>query len=249
MPADRLQRLAGRLRQVDGAAVLSGAGISVASDIPAFRGEGGLWERYDPLEHAHIDAFRRSPGRVWEMLRELDAVLERARPNAAHRALAELERGGYVTTVITQNVDGLHQAAGSRDVIELHGSRHTLTCLDCGTSVGRDELIEEVRAGRVPRCDVCAGLVKPDVTFFGEQLPPGAMERARAVVRDRDLLLLVGTSGEVHPAAALPDVARSAGTEVWEVDPDPTGPGHRAIALPAEEALPRLVELLAHPRP
>lgn len=238
-----LDRLASRMREASGAAVLSGAGVSVSSDIPAFRGQNGLWQRYDPVEYAHIAAFRERPEEVWCMLRELDAVLAAAEPNAAHRAIARLERIGAVSAVITQNVDGLHQRAGSRHVIELHGSRGSLTCLGCGATVGRGAVEDDVRAERVPRCD-CGGLLKPDVTFFGEELPAGAMEAAEALVREAELLLVVGTSAEVYPAAGLPDLARAAGAEVWEVNPEPADPIARAIPLPAEEALPRLAERL-----
>ena len=238
-----LDLLADRLRDSMGAVVLSGAGVSVSSDIPAFRGEGGLWDRFDPMEYAHIRAFVERPAEVWEMLRELEAVLDAAEPNPAHEAIVTLQRHGYVTSVITQNVDGLHQAAGSRDVIELHGSRGTLTCLSCGVTVGREKVIETVRSGDVPRC-ACDGLLKPDVTFFGEELPSGAMERAEAAIGASDLLLVVGTSAEVYPAAALPDLARASGSEVWEVNPEPADPIARAIPLPAEDALPRLLERL-----
>lgn len=239
-----LDRLASRMREASGAAVLSGAGVSVSSDIPAFRGQDGLWQRYDPVEYAHIAAFRERPEEVWRMLRELDVVLAAAEPNAAHLAIARLERIGVVSAVITQNVDGLHQEAGSRRVIELHGSRGSLTCLGCGTTVARTAVEDDVRAERVPRCG-CGGLLKPDVTFFGEELPAGAMEAAEAVVRDAELLLVVGTSAEVYPAAGLPDLARATGAEVWEVNPEPADATARAIPLPAEEALPRLTDRLA----
>lgn len=240
---DDLDLLAEKLLDSDGAVVLSGAGVSVSSDIPAFRGEGGLWDRFDPMEYAHIRAFVERPAEVWEMLRELEAVLDAAEPNPAHEAIATLQRHGYVTSVITQNVDGLHQAAGSHDVIELHGSRGTLTCLDCGSTVGRAEVVGTVRAGDVPRCG-CGGLLKPDVTFFGEELPSGAMARAEAAIRASDLLLVVGTSAEVYPAAALPELARATGSDVWEVNPEPGDPIARGIPLPAEDALPRLLERL-----
>lgn len=242
---DDLDQLASRLRRADGAAaVLSGAGVSVSSDIPAFRGQDGLWQRYDPLEYAHIDAFRDRPEDVWRMLRELDAVLAAAEPNDAHRAIARLEQLGLLAAVITQNVDRLHQEAGSERVIELHGSRGSLTCLGCATTVGREAVEADVEAGRVPRCDGCGGLLKPDVTFFGEELPAGSMEAAEAVVRGASLLLVVGTSAEVYPAAGLPDLARAVGAEVWEVNPEPADPVARGIPLSAEDALPRLVDRL-----
>lgn len=254
--ADALRELAQALDAARGeVVVLSGAGVSVSSDIPAFRGRGGLWERYDPLEYAHIEAFLRAPAEVWVMLRELDAVLEAASPNPAHHALAELERLGVVRCVVTQNVDGLHQAAGSETVVELHGSRRSLSCVECGVSVGREEVLDTVERGDVPRCERCDGLLKPDVVLFGEALPAGSMERARDEVRDCRVLLVVGTSAEVEPAASLPTVAAGHGAEVWEINPEPSGwlrpagggrgsAAGRRVGLHAEEALPRLVRLL-----
>ncbi|HEX2028000.1 MAG TPA: NAD-dependent deacylase [Nitriliruptorales bacterium] len=252
--SDALRELAQALDAAQGeVVVLSGAGVSVSSDIPAFRGRGGLWHRYDPLEYAHIEAFLHTPEKVWRMLRELDAVLEAASPNPAHDALAELERLGLVRSVITQNVDGLHQAAGSETVIELHGSRRTLSCVDCGATVGREQVLDTVERGDVPRCERCGGLLKPDVVLFGEALPAGALERARDEVRDCQILLVVGTSAEVEPAASLPALGAGHGAEVWDINPEPSGlprdlqgPGSagRRLGLHAEEALPRLVRLL-----
>lgn len=224
--------------------VMSGAGISVSSDIPAFRGSGGLWERYDPLEYAHIGAFVTRTREVWRMLRELDAVLDEAQPNPAHHALAELEDLAVVRTIVTQNVDGLHQDAGSRAVVELHGSRHSLTCLACGAAVPREDVLDVVAQDEVPRCERCGGLLKPDVVFFGEALPAGAIERARDEVRDCGVLVVVGTSAEVEPAASLPTLAAAHGAAVWEVNPDPTWTEAVHVVLPAEDALPQVVELV-----
>lgn len=224
-----------------GAVVLTGAGVSAASGVPAFRDAGGLWERYDPLEHATITALRHHPRRVWGFLRELDSLLEAAEPNPAHRALADLERRGVVRVVVTQNVDGLHQAAGSQRVIELHGSRLTVSCLGCGAVEPREATLARAGDDPVPWCPHCGGLVKPDVTLFGEPLPAGALERARQEVAATDLLVVAGTSAEVEPAADLPRQATATGTTVWEVNPRPTLPRARVVALPAEEALPRVL--------
>lgn len=237
------EALADALTAADGSAVaLTGAGMSVASDVPAFRGGGGLWERFDPVEHASLSAFRRDPARVWAMLRELDAIIEAAEPNAAHRALADLQRHGLLGTIVTQNVDGLHQAAGSTDVVEVHGSRSTLTCLSCGHTVPREAVLDVVESREVPRCGPCGGLLKPDAVLFGERLPEDAVERAEAAVEACSLLLVVGTSVEVHPVADLPARARRSGAALWEVNPDPAVAGARAVPARAEEALPRVVQ-------
>ena len=230
-------------RSATGAVVLTGAGISVASGVPSFRGHGGLWERYDPYEVATIDALRRHPVRVWEFLRELDAIIEAAQPNAAHTAIAALEHLGLVSQVVTQNVDSLHQDAGSSRVIELHGSNRTLTCLTCGARYRREELLG-TPPGTAPTCLACGGILKPDVTFFGEPLPTGAFQRADHAVRACDLLLVVGTSAEIDPAARLPVLARHHGARVWEINPAPEIDADGTIAAPAEQVLPRVVERL-----
>ncbi|HEY8416129.1 MAG TPA: NAD-dependent deacylase [Thermaerobacter sp.] len=242
--------VAGRLRELARDIVaanrrlvaLTGAGISVPSGVPAFRGRDGLWSRYDPEEVAHIEAFRRDPERVWRMLAELYRVVGAAEPNAAHRALARLEELGYLEVVITQNVDGLHQKAGSREVVELHGSCREMVCLDCGARYGTDA-IERVAAwpGRgAVRC-WCGGVLKPGIVFFGEPLPEYAFLRAWAAVQSADVLLVVGTSAEVEPAASLPGIAMEAGTTVVEINPDPVLGAHVTIEARAEEALPELV--------
>jgi NAD-dependent deacetylase len=244
---DAIDELAHRLRRsTSGAVVLTGAGVSVASGVPSFRGEGGLWERYDPAEHATIEALRRDPARVWQFLRDLDAVLAAAVPNAAHRALADLERRGLIANIVTQNIDALHQAAGSHRVIELHGSHQRLMCIACARRFARDEVVDP-GPGEVPVCPACGGLVKPDVTFFGELLPAGAFQRADHAVRSADLLLVVGTSVEVAPASRLPQLARHGGADVWEINPEPELDGARTIAAPAELVLPRLAARV-HPR-
>jgi NAD-dependent deacetylase len=226
------------------AVVLSGAGISVSSDIPAFRGSGGLWARYDPMEYATLEAFRADPDKVWRMLWELDAVLQAAEPNPAHHAIAELQRLGAVSTVITQNIDGLHQRAGTRDVVELHGSRLSLTCLGCRCTVARAEVATEPARDRAPRCPGCGGPLKPDAVFFGEELPVAAWRREEQQVRDATDVVVVGTAGEVEPAASLPYVAGGGRGRVWEINPVPALMLGRRIARPAEEALPELVERL-----
>lgn len=227
------------------AAALTGAGVSVPSGIPDFRSPGGIWERYDPFEHGHIAALRDDPAKVWDMLWELDAIVRAARPNPAHTAMAELERRGVLRTTITQNPDALHQRAGSTNVVELHGTGATVSCMACGRGHDRDAAL--AAAGRVPRCDACGGVLRPDVVLFGEPLPEQAAADAWAAVRDCAVLLVVGTSAEVEPAASLPLAARSAGAAVWEVNPQAslrTSVDGR-LTLPAEEAMPALVREVA----
>jgi NAD-dependent deacetylase len=221
--------------------LLTGAGVSVASGIPSFRDPGGLWERYDPTEYAHIGALRANPVKAWTFLWEFDTVMANARPNASHTAAARLEHLGLVRAIITQNPDGLHGSAGSATVIELHGNGQTLSCMSCGGTIDRTAI--QSQRGGVPYCPQCAGVLRPDITFFGEELPRAAVTRARAVAVDCDVFVAVGTSGEVEPAASLPDLAARQGATVWEINPNaaPALRAHERLALPAETALPALV--------
>jgi NAD-dependent deacetylase len=200
------------LRPSRRAAALTGAGISVESGIPDFRSTDGLWAHFDPMEYATISAFKRDPAKVWVMLREMDEILVRARPNPAHRALAELEQRGHVLGVITQNVDNLHQAAGSKNVVEYHGNAHRFACLHCHNTWPREAL----DFGRLPLLCRCGGLIKPDVVFFGEAIPAEAGAEAEALALGCDLLLLIGTSGEVSPANFLPQMAKAQGALILE---------------------------------
>lgn len=214
-----LDELADELRHSgNGAVVLTGAGVSVASGVPSFRGGDGLWARYDPAVYASIDGLRADPARVWCFFRELRSILDAAQPNPAHIALAGLERQGAVAQVVTQNIDGLHQRAGSRRVVELHGSDRCLHCLECGRRHPRSG-VEEPTEATVPRCPDCRGVLKPDVVLFGEDLPVAAFRHAEHAMRHADLLLVVGTSAEVYPAARLPGLARSNGARIWEINP------------------------------
>jgi NAD-dependent deacetylase len=203
---------------------LTGAGISVPSGIPDFRSPGsGLWARVDPMEVAHIDAFRRDPVRFWSFYGQRLTMLADKRPNPAHVALAELERRGRLEGVITQNIDGLHAAAGSREVVEIHGSVATGSCLTCGARHTRAEVVARLAADPdgVPRCDGGHPL-KPDVVLFGELLPEAAVARAWELAERADLLLCVGSSLEVHPVAQLPRVTLGAGGRLAIVTRGPT---------------------------
>jgi NAD-dependent protein deacetylase/lipoamidase len=200
--------------------VLTGAGISTESGIPDFRSASGIWAQYDPMEYATIDAFRRDPEKVWEFYALRLGVLADAQPNAGHRALAELERRGLVRAVVTQNIDGLHQRAGSRDVIEVHGSIRSATCLDCGTEAPLEQPAQ--------RCPQCGAIMKPGVVMFGELLPEAAMARATELARTAGLLLVVGSTLEVYPVAGLPAETLAAGGAVAIVNRGPTAYDGRA---------------------
>jgi NAD-dependent deacetylase len=197
--------------------VLTGAGVSTESGIPDFRSDSGIWAQYDPYEVASIEAFHRDPKRVWEFYAHRLDVLAAAAPNPAHAALAELEALGLVQAVITQNVDRLHAAAGSRDVIEVHGSIAAAVCLGCGR---REEHVRELLP--LPRCADCGAVLKPGVVMFGELLPVEAIDRATALAQSAELLLVVGTSLEVWPVAGLPDETLAHGGKLAIVNRDPT---------------------------
>jgi NAD-dependent deacetylase len=202
---------------------LTGAGISVPSGIPDFRSPGtGLWENVNPMEVAHIDVFRHDPKKFWSYYRPRFGMLEDKEPNPAHEALAELESRGILEAVITQNIDRLHRKAGSRRVVEVHGTIETGSCLTCAESYPLEEVKTLFDGGGVARCRSCEGAVKPDVVLFGEMLPEQAMEEAHALASRADLLLCVGSSLEVYPVASLPAVTTGAGGALAIITQGPT---------------------------
>jgi len=216
---DLIRRAAKDLAVAGNVAALTGAGISIESGIPPFRGKGGLWERFDPMEFAHIDALMRDPAKVWKVLvKEMKEIVDRAEPNDGHKALAELEVRNKLKTIITQNIDGLHQAAGNTDVIEYHGTFAWQRCMDCRK---RYET-RNVDVSRIPpRCD-CGGILRPDAVFFGEMIPAEALWRSRQAATDCDLMLVVGTSAVVQPAAMIPVIAKESGAKIVEINPERT---------------------------
>ena len=231
------ERLAELIRTGQPCVVLTGAGVSTESGIADFRSRTGLWADYDPMEYATIDAFRRDPAKVWDFYSKRLGVLADAKPNPAHLAIAELERRGLVEAVVTQNVDGLHQAAGSQRIVEVHGSIHTAVCLACGHREPFARLLELLP---VPACDRCGKVLKPGVVMFGELLPLGAMEEASELVGAAGLLLVVGSSLEVYPVAGLPDEALAAGARLAIVNKGSTQYDGRAdlvVDAPAGETL------------
>jgi len=206
--SDQATQLAGLLERSESAVVLTGAGVSVPSGIPDFRTPGkGLWEKVDPMKVAHIDVFRRDPDRFWHFYGDRFATLDDKEPNEAHYAIAELEARELIRGVITQNIDRLHRKAGSRNVIEVHGSIEWSVCLQCGAKTGIDQVIEKLRSGvRTPECEACITPLKPDVVLFGELLPEEAMSEAFALASEADLMIAIGSSLEVYPVASLPGV-------------------------------------------
>jgi NAD-dependent protein deacetylase/lipoamidase len=205
--------------------VLTGAGMSTESGIPDFRSPTGIWRQYDPMEYATIDAFRADPAKVWDFYGKRLAALAEAEPNDGHRALARLEAQGWVDAVVTQNVDGLHQRAGSRSVVEVHGSIRTASCPGCGTTIPAADALALLP---VPGCPRCGGVLKPDVVMFGEMLPETAIARAVRLASEARLLLVVGSSLEVHPVAGLPFETLGAGGRLAIVNRGSTALDHEA---------------------
>jgi NAD-dependent deacetylase len=218
------QQVADLLREAERAVVLTGAGISVPSGIPDFRSTGtGLWENVDPMEVAHIDAWRRDPDRFWSFYGQRFASLVDKQPNDAHRALAELERRGLVRAVITQNIDRLHRLAGTERLIEVHGSIDQSVCMRCGGRVSIERVVELLAtAGGAPLCEACVAPLKPDVVLFGELLPERALAEAQALAMDADLMLCVGSSLEVYPVAGLPAITHGGGGRLVLITQGPT---------------------------
>lgn len=219
--------------------VLTGAGLSVPSGIPDFRSEGGLWTQFPPQEYGTRHAMRADPKKVWGMLSALYQSISPAQPNAGHRALATLERDGPLMGVITQNVDGLHRKAGSHRILRLHGNAQILRCMACG---------ERVDAPADPRCSECGAWRCPEIVFFGDPMPPGAMEEAAGMVKHADALLLIGTAAEVWPASELPIQGHNWGKKVIEFNLSATELGER-MGLPlvtgdASLTLPAFVQAL-----
>lgn len=227
-PSAGVTRLAELIRGARSVVALTGAGISVPSGIPDFRTpRTGLWERVNPMEVAHIDAFRADPVRFWRFYGERFGSLGGKQPNGAHRALVALEERGLLDGVVTQNIDMLHRVAGTRELVEVHGSIATCSCPHCGDGAGSVELAEvrarlAADAEGVPRCADCRGPLKPDVVLFGEYLPQDALQRARELCEGAEVLLCVGSSLEVHPVAGLPSLTLGAGGAVAIVTAGPT---------------------------
>jgi NAD-dependent deacetylase len=237
------ERLAELMREHRPCVVLTGAGVSTESGIPDFRSPTGIWESYDPMEYASIEAFHDDPVKVWDFYGRRLSMLATAEPNAAHHALAALERGGWVAAVVTQNIDLLHERAGSRAVVEVHGSIRTSSCLSCYTRVPLDDVIRLLDGASAPACPTCGTILKPDVVMFGEALPHAAMDRAYELARGAALMLVVGSSLEVWPVAGLPLEAAAFAV----INRGPTaldGDAVLKIDAPAGETLAAVVDFL-----
>jgi NAD-dependent deacetylase len=217
---------------------LTGAGISAESGIPTFRSKGGLWEKYDPMVYASIETFREDPSKYWTIRGDFIRNYDIYQPNKAHTALAELEQMGIVRHVITQNIDGLHKKAGSQNVTEIHGSLRETYCLQCG----KEYLAPGVPDGMPPYCE-CGGVLKPNTVLFGEQLPEGALETAYQESATCKLMLVIGTSAVVQPAASLPALAQQKGAIIVEVNIERAFPGADfVIAEKAGSALSNILD-------
>ena len=237
-----VERLAELIRTRRPCVVLTGAGVSTESGIPDFRSPTGIWAEVDPMEYASLRAFHADHEKVWSFYAKRIEMLTEAEPNEAHRALAELERRGYVKAIVTQNIDLLHTRAGSRNVVEVHGSIRTVSCLACGH---RESLEESLLP--VPRCPDCGAVLKPDVVFFGELLPRAAIDRAYELARGAASMLVVGSALEVFPVAELPLETLGAGGSLAIVNRGPTALDRRAdirIDGAAGETLRRVADLL-----
>jgi NAD-dependent deacetylase len=227
---------------------LTGAGVSAESGIPTFRGEGGVWTRYDPVKVASIDAFLEDPAAYWRVSKERGGIALAARPNPGHFALVALEAKGTLVAIVTQNTDGLHQDSGCRRVIEVHGSSRTVQCLDCGATEPRSEVQARLDVEMPPHCVVCGGtFLKPTVVLFGEPMPVPAVQEAFALAREADVMLVVGSSLVVHPAADIPLAAVRSGARLIIVNAEPTPLDSLAEVVihgRSGEVLPEILNLL-----
>ena len=242
-----VEALATLLLDARSAVALTGAGISVPSGIPDFRTPGtGLWANVDPMEVAHIDAWRADPARFWHFYGARFQTLNEKQPNRAHAVLVELERAGHLTAVVTQNIDMLHRKAGTRDLVEMHGTIEHSSCPVCGSRYDLPEVQRRLDAAPdgVPRCDAGHPL-KPDVVLFGEHLPVAAMDRAVALMAAADLVVCVGSSLEVHPVAGLPEIVLASGGAVAVVTTGPTPYDRRAAVKLDGDVVAELEAVLA----
>ena len=243
-----IERAAALMRSARHGLAMTGAGVSAESGIPTFRGEGGVWTKYDPVKVSSIDSFMADPASYWRVSKERGTVALAAKPNAGHNALADLEAAGHLVAIVTQNTDGLHQAAGSRHVIELHGSGRTVECMTCGRREPRVDVQARLEDEMPPRCQSCGSIfLKPTVVLFGEAMPVAAVEEAFTLAGRTDVVLVVGSSLVVYPAADVPLAALRAGARMIVVNAEPT-PFDRfanvVIYGRSGEVLPRIASLI-----
>ena len=248
---EAIEEAAELIRRASNITVLTGAGISTPSGIPDFRSEGtGLWSRQEPLDVASLSTFRTSPERFFDWFRPLAGQIFYANANVAHLALARLEQAGPLKTIITQNIDGLHQKAGSSCVVETHGSMRTLTCTRCYRKYKAEEYLKPyIEEEKIPLCSQCKSVLKPDVILFGEQLPHAAWVQAQQAARQCDLMLVAGSSLEVLPVAGLPMQALDRGAHLIVVNNTPTYVNVRAdVAILSDVAsvIPEITKRVLH---
>jgi NAD-dependent deacetylase len=243
-----IEALAADLKRSKYAVAFTGAGISSESGIPTYRGEGGLWTKYDPQLYASINYFLQDPSYYWNFFREVRyPMLKKVKPNPAHLALAALEKEGKLQAVVTQNIDGLHQQAGSSSVIELHGTTRIISCMKCSPQYSIDQAFTLLQNECPPLCQECQGVLRPEVIFFGEALNPEVLRKAYQEAANCDFLLAVGSSLVVYPAADIPLRAKQGGTTLAIVNKDPTPLDDLADHVFHEQAgeiLPQIVESL-----
>lgn len=245
MTVERAAELLARARR---GVALTGAGVSAESGIPTFRGEGGLWTKFDPVKVSSIDSFLADPASYWKVSRDRGRVALAAKPNLGHVALAAMESAGHLAAIVTQNTDGLHQDSGSKHVIELHGSGRTVQCLECGRLEPRSDVQARLDVEMPPRCRSCGSAVlKPTVVLFGEPMPAAATQEAFELAGNADVMLVVGSSLVVYPAAEVPLVAVRAGVPMIVVNAEPT-PFDRLAAVVIHgrsgEVLPQIARLI-----
>jgi NAD-dependent deacetylase len=250
-PSSAIEDAAVLIRKAERAVVLTGAGISTPSGIPDFRSEGsGLWSHDEPMEVASLSTFRTAPERFFNWFQPLAAQIFNAQPNAAHLALAEFEKAGHVRTVITQNIDGLHQKASSKHVVEIHGTLRTLSCTNCFKQFESEPLLPPyIETGKIPQCSNCNGILKPDVILFGEQLPQSAWYEAQRAARQCDLMVIAGSSLEVLPVARLPMQALDRGAHLIIINNTPTYLNVRADVIIMDDVattLPKIAKRVFH---
>lgn len=249
MDHEQLTPVVDAIRTADSVVALTGAGVSTASGIPDFRSEDGIWNEYDPSDF-HIARFRSDPEGFWRERVEMVEEMFRGdlEPNAAHEALAKLESDGHLQTLVTQNVDGLHQDAGSKELIEIHGNGQRVVCTGCERRFEIDPVMDRVRDGAAPpTCERCGDVLKPDVVLFGERLPEDDLYRAQSAARSADVFLAIGSSLTVEPAASLPRHAQTNGGAVCIVNFDRTELSDRAafdFRGDVTEILPRIADSL-----
>jgi NAD-dependent deacetylase len=244
---DNIKALATDIQNAQNIVAFTGAGISAESGVPTYRGEGGLWTKYDPSKYASIGYFLQNPSYYWNFFKDVRyPILKKVKPNKAHLALFEMEKAGNLKTVITQNIDGLHQEAGSSSVIELHGTTRTIICMDCSKKHTLGQAFAKLQKQIPPLCSDCGGILRPDVIFFGEMLNPEILRDAYAVAGSCDLLLAVGSSLVVYPAADIPMRAKQAGAKLAIINKGSTpldSVADYVIDAAAGSILPKLINL------